>query len=138
MPLKHRKGPSREVLLAENRFLRRRTTAESIAGVFRTIVRWGGIVWVASYAARSIEVLAGQETMANIVIAVLAKGWSNNGIFVVLGTVGVAYGVLEHKLRQRAVKRLSGRIQVLERARDPKRTSSGLTETGDTDPGDLE
>lgn len=138
MSKQRRKGPSREVLLAELRFLRRRTTGESIAGVFRTLIRWAGIVWVARYAAKSIEVLAGQETMANIVISVLAKGWSNNGIWLVLGTAGVMYGVLEHKLRQRAVKRLSGRIQVLERARDPKRTSSGLTETGDTDPGDLE
>jgi len=43
----------------------------------------------------------------------------------------------ERAIRKDTIERLQSRIRELETSIDPKRSSSGLTTRGDTDPGDL-
>ena len=46
--------------------------------------------------------------------------------------LALIYGVLQRKLRRDAIQRLHGRVEALEKERDPSRTSSTLTSRGDT------
>lgn len=53
--------------------------------------------------------------------------------------VGILFvwGFLERNLRQSKTKELTARIQYLEKKLEPNRTSSGLTNTGQTDKEDM-
>ncbi len=57
-------------------------------------------------------------------------------ILAFLSLSGVSYGVVERKMRKRYVKRYTDRIKELESQIDPKRTTSGLTQTGDQRKGE--
>jgi hypothetical protein len=122
---------------AENRILRRTHISVSIASVINTLIRWAGIVGIVYCIYLSINALAGRQTIANIAVNFLGSLTVSKSVAYILGGGGVIYGVAERKLRQRTIKRLQGRIQQLETARDPKRTSSRLTERGETNPSDL-
>lgn len=131
---------SREDLAAENRYLRKGKTAESIASVLNNGIRWIGITATTYFVFKSIKVLAGKETYADInVSAILATPkalnllpWILPALGFVVGICGIVYGVNQKKLRQDTVERLQGRIKDLEKTLDPKRTSSGLTQRGQT------
>ena len=96
------------------------------------------VVWalcflgLAYYAYLAIEALAGQTTAANFVLGYLAdtKGGASAKPWIVTTIVAVVWGFLERWLRHRKVGSMSKRSKDLEKLFDPKRTSSGLTKTG--------
>lgn len=84
----------------------------------------------------AVKSLAGQQTGANIDVNFIAGFSVSETMAWVVGAGGVLYGQRERSLKGKAVKRLHERIEFLERKVDPNRSSSGLTPTGNTNPGD--
>ena len=107
---------------------------ESIASVLNTLIRWTGLVLIAFFAYRSIDVLAGETTGADIGISVglLASVPVSQAVAWILGAGGMAFGLLERRLRKNTIERLQSRIKSLETQADPGRTSSLLTPRGET------
>lgn len=130
---------TRRELELEVEFLRKRRLVDGTTGVLSQFIRWAGLVGCSYFGiARPFEALAGRATAADIAVQVkanLAAGdWSTWGLvlpwMVAIGSV--VYGLLQRKLRRDAIEGRQARIQALEKAQDPGRTSSTLTTRGDT------
>ena len=80
-----------------------------------------------------VHELAGKETLTNIKIDIPTL---NNAIGLLVGIGGLAYGSRQNKSRKDAIQRQSKRIKELERQSDKNRSSSELTERGETNPED--
>jgi hypothetical protein len=106
--------------------------------VCREIIKWGAIVLLGRYAYLSIAALAGQKTLADIVVRFLGNLTVSNSIAYILAGGGLAYGVGQHQLRRRNIRRIVGNKNDLEKILDRKRTSSELTDSGKTRPGEEE
>lgn len=100
------------------------------------IIKWGALVLIARYLFFSILSLSGKQTFADIGVRFLGNFQVSDGILALVTTGSILYGVGERQLRHRSVKRLAKEKNELELLIDPKRSSSGLTETGRTRPED--
>lgn len=111
-----------------------RSTVGEICSVIKH-ASWALVVCFGVYELRGcIEALAGKDTFAKIAIGLLADFKVSIAWMAAASAAGVA--VRERRLRQKTVERLEGRIHELETDIDPHRTSSHLTKTGQTNPGD--
>jgi hypothetical protein len=123
-------------LEAELKALRGARRSEGFVSIANNAIRWGGLVLIARYAFLSIETLAGQTTNANFLLNFLG----NVEISVALSWLAMAgavmYGVWQRHLRRDTVERLQKRNHQLEKLIDDRRSSSRLTERGDTRPED--
>lgn len=127
---------SREQLLAEIDRLKANTLIHEVGSIARTFIRFGTIAFCAYMAKEALVALAGKVTTANILVEFLSSISVNVAIAWTLAVFGVGYGVLERRMRKRAVRHLAERKAALELRLDPKRSTSGLTRTGDTSPED--
>lgn len=125
-------------LRGENRILRRTNTAMAVASVINSAIRWGVVGFLGYCGYLSINVLAGKITSANILVSFLGNLTVSKWVAYIVGGGCLIYGIRERKLRRSTVKRLQARNQKFEAALDPKRTSSFLTERGETHPRDKE
>lgn len=125
-------------LKAENRVIRRNHIATSIASIVNRAIPWAVILGIARYFYLSIGALAGKETSANILLKFLANIAISQYLAYALAGGGILYGWRQRSLRQKTVVHLQSRNQKLEAARDPQRSSSLLTERGETHPRDRE
>ena len=77
---------------------------------------------------------SGKTTIAEVTLALKATGWQGltASLGVAVGAAGLVYGHVQGRLRRITVMHLGSRIRELETARDPNRSSSGLTESGET------
>lgn len=102
------------------------------------LIRWGALVWIASYAVQAVGYLAGHDTLISVVVAYLTE--TDSGITITLSlSVGAGaslWAAGERKLRHNKVEYLQRRIIELETMIDPNRTTSGLTPEGRTSPHD--
>lgn len=127
---------SKARLEAENRALRSANRKESIVTVLLSLIRWGGVLGISYFVFRTVEVLAGQSTFAEIGINFLGNLEVSVTLAWAAGGGGVLYGLGQRKLRKDTVERLQSRITSLEKKLDDSRTSSKLTARGDTRPED--
>ena len=98
--------------------------------IWKTI-RWVG---VAAFTYFSIAELAGKQTDANLLLSLFVTV-PERGVsawWVMATFIAFAWAIVEGRIRRRKVQTLSGRIKALELKLDPKRTSSGLTSSGET------
>lgn len=102
----------------------------------RLLIKYGFLAVVAYFGYRSIAVLSGEYTFADIGIRFLANVKIANSIGYVVGLGGLAYGRRQKKLKEDTIEQLAPRIKQLESQIDPHRSSSGLTERGRTRPED--
>jgi hypothetical protein len=123
-------------LTSDQRFGLRFKVYDEIGQTVRIGFKFGTLAFAFWCSYRSVAVLAGQQTLANIVVNFLANIRVSQGIAYIFGTGGIIYGVAERKTRQRAIQRLSKDKNELEKLLDPARTSSHLTAHGTTRPGD--
>jgi len=130
------KKKTRTELELELRLLRRQRRHEGAVAVLNNLIRWGGLVGLAYFAYRSVEVLAGGTTVADIGLKFLADVKISQLLSYTVAVGGGVYGWRQRKLRRDTVERLQGRIKELEKSIDPQRTSSGLTTRGATNPED--
>ena len=107
-------------------------------------IKYGALVWIAYFASESVGYLAGSQTEARFEATVsVAVQYLRSGtgelvlLCLVLAATGIAYGVVQKRLRRRAVSHLTSRVRELEMRLDPNRTSSELTLDGRTNPDDL-
>lgn len=84
----------------------------------------------------TVSDLAGKTTLADIVVQVLLAGNVRELISYGIAGGGIAYGLNERRLRKAAIRHLSQQKAAFEKFLDPNRSSSQLTETGDTKPED--
>lgn len=127
---------SKAQLEAELKLLRSTRTAEGWVTVLQSIIRWCAIVFVVRYGYLSIDVLAGKSTAADIGVNFLANVSVSVALAWAAGAGGAYYGYRQNKLRKDTIERLSGRIRELEQRLDKNRSSSNLTQRGDTRPED--
>jgi hypothetical protein len=123
---------SKVELETELRFLRRHRIGDSIATVLNNLIRWSGLVGIAYFLFRSIDILAGQHTEANFGIEFLSKIQITYKLAIAITAGAIFYAQRQRKLRRDVVERLAKRIQELELRIDPQRSSSLLTPRGDT------
>jgi len=142
------KKKSKAVLEAENKFLRTGKLFDNIASVINNFIKYGGLTLMAFYVYKSIAILAGKETNADINIAAVLytsntanetslNWWSIFGIIgFLVGALGALIGFNERRMRQNYIKYRPERYEYLEKKLDPDRSSSQLTSKGDTRPED--
>lgn len=95
-------------------------------------VKWGVYGIIAWCVKVSIESLAGEATSSNIVLSLITDFKANQFFPYLFGGAAGAYGLAQQREKKKTVFRLHSRVKELETKIDPTRTSSGLTETGDT------
>jgi hypothetical protein len=120
----------------ENRRLKQQHISISLASVINTAIKWAGICVLGYEMMSTIGTLAGKETTANILIKILGNITISQGILAAYGLGATALYARERILRKKTVKHVHPRVKKLEEALDNKRSSSRLTETGDTNPDD--
>ncbi len=125
-------------LRAENRLLRGANSANAIASVLITAIKWVGLIAIARYGYLSIAALAGKKTLADIGVSFLSDVRISEAFAWTAGVGGMGYGLQQRRLRHRTIERMGGRISDLERQHDPKRSSSSLTRRGATNPLDAQ
>jgi hypothetical protein len=109
---------------------------EQVGQTVRTLLLVGGAVGIAWIGRLMVSDLAGKSTDANIIVDLLGKLEVSITLAWLACAGGVFYGISQNRLRKRAVVKLHQRIETLELLIDPTRTSSQLTERGDTNPRD--
>lgn len=123
---------SKKNLQDEIKLLKQHGIGSNITKVLLAIITYGAFVAIMYFLNDSLKVLAGKATIADIKVDV----W-NDVLASVFGGGGVLYGFGQNKLRRNNTERLTKRIIKLEKIIDSGRTSSGLTNTGETSPEDL-
>jgi len=100
---------------------------------FRTLIRVAGFVGGVYF----LTAFAGQST--SVIVEATLSILADFKFMVSLTLAGSAaiWAIVERSLRHRKVKYLQERIRQLETSIDPKRTSSGLTTKGKTNPKDI-
>ena len=100
------------------------------------VITWAGIVSVVYLISSAVSDLAGRTTLADIALQVLLAGNVREvGSYAIAGG-GITYGLWERRLRKSEIRHLGEQKKLLESVLDPNRSSSQLTETGETRPED--
>jgi hypothetical protein len=107
------------------RYALARTAFRALCGI--------GIAWLAREA---IADLAGRETSVTVATALSVVGELKVTIAITLAGGAAIWAVVERALRHRKTEALQTRIIDLEKSIDPRRSSSGLTPKGQTNPHD--
>ncbi|MEE9610424.1 MAG: hypothetical protein V3W19_04190, partial [Desulfatiglandales bacterium] len=98
------------------------------------LVKYGFWAILVIDTADTIKTLAGSSTKIDLNFFV--ELWSGIGLGTwsawIVAVTAIIYGGLQSKLRKRAIKYLHRRIKELELNQDASRSSSGLTERGET------
>jgi hypothetical protein len=111
---------------------------DAVASVVKYLIKYGGLVACFYLIYRSTLALAGKVTLADFALRVFGNVTVNKAFCALFGSGGILYGVGQRQLRRRAVKRLGKNLSTLEGKIDSGRSSSGLTDTGETRPDDEE
>ena len=111
-------------------FLKVNRSAEVWCQVWKT-VRWASVF---GFSYLSLSCLAGKITFASFIVNIFAvtPGEGISKWWMYVSIAAILWAIIERVLRQRKVKSISKRLESLEKAKDPDRTSSGLTRDGET------
>jgi len=123
-------------LETELKLIKQSRVADGVIRVLRDVIKYGALVWIASYFNRSIETLAGKTTLADIGVSFLANMKVSIAFAWTFGFAGIIYGYTQRNLRKDTVARLQQRIKDLELSVDTNRSSSEITVQGNTRPED--
>lgn len=102
----------------------------------RTLIRAAAGFGVAVFGFQALEKFAGQDTSVALNAAFSVVADLRVVLAVSLAGVATVWALIERRLRQRKTDNLQGRIRDLETKLDIKRTTSGLTTKGQTNPRD--
>lgn len=83
-----------------------------------------------------IDALAGKTTAADIVLKAITDLKLDERVLYLLTGGTTFWAIRERKLRKKTIRHIAAQKKELEEHIDPNRTSSNLTETGDTHPED--
>jgi len=110
--------------------------ADSFVVILRELIKWGGIVLVVRYGYLSIAALAGHTTFADVGIKFLSNLRVSDSIMYILTGGSIAYGLGQRRSRRRNIERMAESKNELEKLIHSERTSSNITKSGTTRPGD--
>jgi len=130
-------GKTKAQLEAELAQLKKAKVAEGFVSVANNLIKYGAAVAIAYFLYKSLDSLAGRETISNIGIKILTDMKVNQWLAYLLGGGGVIYGRSQNKLRKKDIGRYSSRVKDLESRIDPRRSSSKLQPNGETLPEDV-
>lgn len=117
--------------------------------VWRALIQWGAIVFIAYFCFRAVRDLAGKKTLANINFhhpflglldmgrTLVASSGAVGPLGLMFGTGGILYGLFQRKLRRDVIKKYYHYIERDQKALDKDRTSSLLMPEGGTRPEDV-
>lgn len=100
--------------------------------VVRDLIRAATWIGCAYYAVQGVSVLADKNTQASFLVAFLTSKENDYGLPWIIAGFMVLLAFAERRLRYRKTEYFQERIKELERQIDPKRSSSGLAPTGET------
>ena len=109
---------------------------DTIGGIFNGLIRWGGVVACCYFLYLMIDALAGKTTATDIALNAITDLRLDEHILYFLTGGTTFWAIRERKLRKKTIKHITAQVKELEEHIDPNRTSSNLTETGDTRPED--
>jgi len=110
--------------------------AEQIFVTARTIIRTAGWLVAIYFAKEALVAYAGQSTNVTVNAAFSFLADMKFTFTLTLAGATTAWAAVERSLRHHKVEYLQARIKELELKIDPKRSSSGLTQKGKTNPKD--
>ena len=125
---------TRAQLEAENEYLKRGHLAESLAAFGSTAFKWGSLSFIFWCLQGMVVAIAGKQTFASVAFAFLTDIKIDRWSAYALASFGLAYGQQQRALRKRNISRFHRRIEEFETQADKGRSSSELTERGDTRP----
>lgn len=107
------------------------------------LFKYGAYVILAIWWAPVVQEFAGQTTAAliglkaevNGTVTIATSTWVTV-MAIIFGLSGILYGQRQARLRKKTVANMSDQLKECEKQLDSKRTSSNLTKSGDTHPGD--
>jgi hypothetical protein len=102
----------------------------------RTAIRTLGCAVAAYCFLEAVKALAGQSTSVAFSLILDALVELRFAVTLALAGAACAWAVVERALRHRKVEHMQGRLKQLETSLDPRRSSSGLTTKGQTNPRD--
>jgi len=107
-------------------------------GTLRRLIAWTGICVLGYFGKEAIVALAGHHTFADISLTLKwLVGEKKGVVFAWANAIGWGlYGFRQRKLRRDFIQKSTARMKQLELERDPGRTSSNLTDRGETNPED--
>ena len=109
---------------------------DTIGGIFNELIRWGGVVTCFGFLYLIVDSLAGKTTATDIALKAITDLKLDRGVLYLLTGGTTLWAIRERKLRKKKTKDIEAHVKELEERIDPNRTSSNLTETGDTHPED--
>jgi hypothetical protein len=121
-------------LTSEQMFRLQQQRIDGIADILALLIKSAMWVALAYFALLAIRALAGRTTSATFALAVhwLSSERKAEVSAWIVAFVAIIYGMFERSLRKRKTSYMQERIRSLESKMDPDRTSTGLTESGDT------
>ena len=126
-------SPGRKVNLDQDQ--RFRLISQIIDGTIvlcRTGIIVIAFILIAYYLQNVLVAFSGKQTEASLSFSIITKLQVDRWFAYLFGAGGVGYGLVQQRLRQRNIRRLTAHTEVLERQMHPGRTSSGLTPAGKT------
>ena len=131
---RNRSPRSKDIVDRAERELRADQWAKTVSKIGVEVVRWAGIGYCVYRASLVLIEWSGETTVADVTVGMKASGPS--GAAVVLGLLaalaGVLYGKRQAQLRRNTIRQFESRVKELETLLDERRSSSGLTTSGDT------
>ena len=104
--------------------------------LLKDLVKYGSYIWLGYWAYLSVEALAGKLTLTDIAISYFTSAENDHGAPWWVALVSLVWALYERRFRLRKTESMSDYIKELEKRLDPKRTSSNLLPTGETNPKD--
>lgn len=123
------KKSAEEIQASTIRFLE---IVRSVTSVVRWAITFGVLAFGIHEAASVLTAWSGKSTTADVLVRFIADLKANQWFAILFGFGGTAYGLAERRLRKKTVTRLSRRNDQFEKKQDPRKSSSGLNERGDT------
>ena len=119
--------------LSDDRFFFVATRIFDLVGL---IVKSVTLVTISYFILQALEALAGKTTITNIFLAYITAEESDYGLPWLLTVSFAVWAYLERRLRKRKTEHFHSHNKEIETKIHPDRTSSGLLNSGDTNPRD--
>lgn len=127
---------TREQLESDVRVLKNSIRSGIVVKLGVTLIRCLTVVGIFYIMYLMVKELAGKDTVSNILVKFVTDFNINETIAYTVGGIGTLYGFGQRHLRRNYVSRYHRRIQELERQIDGRRSTSRLTDRGETRPED--
>lgn len=111
--------------------------SEATTKIISELAKWGVLGFCVYWTGDVLKVYAGQVTFADVTFSWLMSEKLAGTLGLIFGAGGIVYGRQQARLRRDVIERMHPYQVEHEKSKDPDRSSSGLTERGETQLEDL-